>query len=194
MRELLLDAAKSLLWEGGYERMSPRKVLDRSGVGQGSLYHHFPSKRALAAAALVDVERELAAAAKAIFATEAPPLERVQAWLALERNGLAGCRLGRLANEAEILESEDLRGPMADYFGMILGLVTTALVQAAKRGELSDSASAPDIAATIVATVQGGYILSRALADPDAISRATRGAIALLNALTASGTQNCKRE
>lgn len=182
MRDVLLDAAKSLLWEGGYERMSPRKVLDRSGAGQGSLYHHFPTKRALAAAALIEVERELATAAEGVFASDAPPLDRIHTWLALERKGLAGCRLGRLVNEAEVFDSDDLRRPLSCYFEHILGLITAALDEAVKSGELPETTSTPDIAATVVATVQGGYTLSRALADPDAISRATRGASMLLSA------------
>lgn len=185
MREALVDAAKSLLWEGGYERMSPRKVLDRSGAGQGSLYHHFPTKRALAAAALTDVERELAATAESVFASDVPPLDRIRAWLALERNGLAGCRLGRLANEVEVLDSDDLRVPLASYLNRVLSLIASALAEAIERRELPTTLSTPDVAAAIVATVQGGYTLSRALADSGAISRSTRGALALLNASAA---------
>ncbi len=188
MGETLLDAAKSLLWEGGYEKMSPRKVLDRSGVGHGSLYHHFPTKRALAAAALVDVERELTEAAEKIFASEAPPLERIRRWLALERNGLAGCRLGRLANEAEVIDHDDLRMPIADYFARVLELVRVALAEAADRNEFPSQLSTSDVAAALVAIVQGGYTLSRALGDRDAIARTTKGAIALLDASTATST------
>ena len=40
------------MWERGYADTSPRDVRERSGVGQGSIYHHFPTKRDLALAAL----------------------------------------------------------------------------------------------------------------------------------------------
>ena len=44
-RDKLIEATKSLLWEVGYESMSPKTILKRSGAGQGSLYHHFEGKK-----------------------------------------------------------------------------------------------------------------------------------------------------
>lgn len=190
MRTELLDAAKALLWEGGYERMSPRKVLERSGAGQGSLYHHFPTKRALAAAALVEVERELVESAERVLGGDAPPLDRVRAWLALERNGLKGCRLGRLANEVEVLGSDELRSALAGYFNRVLALLTATLSEAKERNELRASAAPADLAAALVALVQGGYVLSRALANEKLISRATRGAMSLLDAAAHSSSRS----
>jgi AcrR family transcriptional regulator len=182
MRTELLDAAKALLWEHGYERMSPRKVLERSGAGHGSLYHHFPTKRALAAAALGEIERELIASAGRALGGDAPPLDRLRAWLALERDGLKGCRLGRLANDVEVLGADELRATLAAYFDAVLFLVEAALDEARRRDELPGRIVPEEIAAALVATVQGGYVLSRALNDADAILRATRGATALLDA------------
>jgi Bacterial regulatory proteins, tetR family len=40
-RELLVETMSDLLWERGYADTSPRDVRERSGVGQGSMYHHF---------------------------------------------------------------------------------------------------------------------------------------------------------
>ena len=47
-RELLIDTMKQLLWERGYDATSPNQVLERSGVGKGSFYHHFKGKKDLA--------------------------------------------------------------------------------------------------------------------------------------------------
>ena len=44
----LVKAAKKLMWERGYEGVSPRDLLDESGAGHGSLYHHFKGKLNLA--------------------------------------------------------------------------------------------------------------------------------------------------
>lgn len=38
--------------ERGYTATSPRLVLDRAGLGKGSLYHHFDTKQDLALAAI----------------------------------------------------------------------------------------------------------------------------------------------
>ena len=43
-RERLVVAMSELMWERGYAATSPRGVRERSGVGQGSMYHHFPGK------------------------------------------------------------------------------------------------------------------------------------------------------
>ena len=59
-RESLVEAARELYADNGVAATTPRQVLARSGVGQGSLYHHFPSKRDLAVAAVTrTVDRAL---------------------------------------------------------------------------------------------------------------------------------------
>ncbi len=183
MRTAILNAAKNLLWEEGYESMSPRKVMDASGAGQGSLYHHFRGKKQLASEVLGEVEAELVSAAETIFAHGSPPLERLRAYLLLERNGLKGCRLGRLANETEVLANPGLRLPIASYFEKVENLVCQALTEAQAQGDLSPSLLPEDLAVTLVATVQGGFLMSRALNDPSAIKKATEGAWGLLEAL-----------
>jgi AcrR family transcriptional regulator len=47
-KQKLVAAASALLAERGYEATSPKMILDRAGIGQGSLYHHYDGKEALA--------------------------------------------------------------------------------------------------------------------------------------------------
>jgi len=178
----LIEATKSLLWDIGYESMSPRKVLAKSGAGQGSLYHHFKGKKDLAAAALGEVETEMRADFDRIFAADKPPLQRLTDYLKLNRNGLKGCRLGRLANESSIVDTA-LRWPLAAYFRHVEEVVARAVAEAVAAGELDKTARPREIAAALVATVQGGYILSRVHNDPGHVRRATNGAVAMLDAL-----------
>jgi len=75
----LVKAAKKLMWERGYEGVSPRDLLDESGAGQGSLYHHFGGKTELFLALWDDYQNEherlvAAAVAKARKAGENDPL------------------------------------------------------------------------------------------------------------------------
>ncbi len=179
-RQDILEAAKSLLWSDGYSAMSPRKVMDASGAGQGSLYHHFRSKGALAEAALDAVADELIEAAEAMFAETVAPLDRIKAYLLLERDGLKGCRLGRLANEAEVLGDPALRARLHRYFARIEDLLGASLRAAQADGTLPVSLDIDDLAAMLAASVQGGFLLSRAKADSAEVQRATRGAWTLL--------------
>ncbi len=179
-REHLISAAKELLWERGYEAMSPRAVQQRSGAGQGSFYHHFASKADLAATALSEVADEMREAFNAVLHTDKPPLVRVREYLRQPREGLRGCRLGRLTQEAA-LSQEALRRPIASYFLYTEEELSATLKQAQRMGALSETIDPTDLAATLIAIVQGGYVLSRALQDPQQMDKAIRGALALLD-------------
>ncbi|UGT63399.1 TetR/AcrR family transcriptional regulator [Nocardia asteroides] len=47
-RERILQAALECFNEDGYDRTSVARIRDRSGVSNGALFHHFPSKEAIA--------------------------------------------------------------------------------------------------------------------------------------------------
>lgn len=182
-RETLVDTAKQLLWDIGFEAMSPRKILDRSGAGQGSLYHHFSGKQDLAATALDEMRAEMCDKVDAVFDKAIPPMARMRAYLTAARDGVKGCRLGRLANETA-LSDDALRDPIDRYFRHVENRVLETLQEAAANGEIrTDSLPLPDVAALIVASVQGGYVLSRVQQDPDRVRHATAGALRLLESL-----------
>ncbi len=182
-REKLLSTTKDLLWEIGYESMSPRRVLDASGAGQGSLYHHFKGKLDLAATALEEVEVEMKEKFDSFFDPALPPLERIHRFLQATRDGVRGCRLGRFANESAIAE-EALRKPIAEYFLYVEKQIHAALEEAIEEGSLPVNTSTRDVALTIMSSVQGGFILSRVHKDPSYVTRATAGAAALLKNLS----------
>jgi AcrR family transcriptional regulator len=184
-RQAILDAAKKLLWLQGFEAMSPRDVMDESGAGQGSLYHHFRSKKDLAAAALDEIEEELTRSARETFGAERAPLLRIKAYLLKARDGLNGCRLGRLANERAVLDDVDLRARLDRYFRVVVGLLEEALAEARRDGALPKRTKIGDLATLLLASVQGGFVVSRATHDADAVTRATRGAWSLLSGLAA---------
>jgi TetR/AcrR family transcriptional regulator, transcriptional repressor for nem operon len=186
MKDALMQAAKDLLWQDGYARMSPGRVLAASGAGHGSLYHHFAGKPGLAKAAIVDIEAELSAIARSLFDPAMPPLERLHAYLTLDRNGLKGCRLGRLANEADVLNSPELSEPIARYFALVHGLISCALDEAVLNGQLRCSLDAPATASMLLAVIQGGYVIARASQDDQQIDAATGAAWAMLEELRTS--------
>lgn len=182
-REAIVAAAKTLLWERGYEATSPRDVLALSGAGQGSLYHHFPGKREVAAAAHGEMAAEEIAAIDALFARDTPPLDRVRAYLTRERQALRGCRLGRLANEAA-MEEPALREPVAAYLGHIQTSLRESLEEARDAGHLAPGLAPEALAAALLAIVEGGYVLARVHWDAAAMRAAIDGGVQLLAAVT----------
>lgn len=181
-RENLITAAKELLWERGYEAMSPRAVQERSGAGQGSFYHHFAGKAELAATALNEVADEMQETFNTALHSDKPPLERVRDYLKQPREALLGCRLGRMAQE-EVLNQQALRHPISSYFLYTQQEIAAALKQAQNGGSLSESTDTTNIATMLVAVVQGGYVLARALQDPQQMDQAINGALALLDTI-----------
>jgi AcrR family transcriptional regulator len=183
-RESLIDAAKELLWERGYDAMSPADVLRVSGVGQGSLYHHFTGKADLAATAVQEVATEMELETEAILQTDKPAVERLRDYLMKSRAALLGCRLGRLAYDPQIVQLDPLRAPVASYFASVERMLTTVLLEAQQEGSIEPDLHAADLATSLVAVVQGGYVLARANQDPARLDRATRGALSLLDGVS----------
>ncbi|WP_173087855.1 TetR/AcrR family transcriptional regulator [Devosia sp. 1635] len=84
-RALLLEAAKRVLNEKG-AAVSLNEIAQAAGVGNGTLYRHFPTRAALVAAVCQEDARELINAATHLAATRAP-LEALSAWM----NAFIGC-------------------------------------------------------------------------------------------------------
>jgi TetR/AcrR family transcriptional regulator, transcriptional repressor for nem operon len=174
-RDALVIAAKELLWERGYEATSPRDILERAGAGQGSLYHHFPGKLELALTALEEMKAEESAAMDAVFAADKPPLQRIDDYLSRERDALRGCRLARLAGET-MMENPRFRQAIADYLERIEGHLRVALDEAQVRGEIQPGLDAGNLAAMLLAVVEGGFVMARTHWDAARMTRALDGA------------------
>ena len=178
----IVNAAKELLLEIGYESMSPRKVLERSGAGQGSLYHHFSGKKHLAQTVLDEVAEELKVEFHKIFKNDKlTPVEKLDLYLAKPRKGLVGCKMGRLSNEKAFVD-DDLRQPLEKFFKFALAEIKNQVDQAIKDGVFPADAPADAIAHMVMATIQGGYVLSKSTSDAAAVNISSNGARALLKA------------
>jgi TetR/AcrR family transcriptional repressor of nem operon len=179
-RDQLVEAAKELLWEVGYEAMSPRDIQARSAAKPGSLYHHFPSKLAIAEAALDEAAAEDIARLEEVFSGGSPPLETVRRYLLLKRDAFRGCRFGRLVHEASI-EHEELRRPVAVYFDALRNHFARSLAQAQSEGTLRPALDPEKLAISLMALIQGGYVLARTFQDEALFHQAVEGALALIS-------------
>jgi AcrR family transcriptional regulator len=81
-RARLLAAARSLFAERGYAGTTTARLARQAGVAEGTVFHHFPSKRALLAAVAADYGRGLA---QHMFAQAAPPGSELDAEPILRR-------------------------------------------------------------------------------------------------------------
>jgi AcrR family transcriptional regulator len=78
-REEILDAAARLFAQRGYSETDTQVLIDKLGVGKGTLYRYFPSKRELFLATADRVMRRLRAYVDEALAKVTDPFERVDA-------------------------------------------------------------------------------------------------------------------
>lgn len=143
-----------------------------SGVGQGSFYHHFDSKAALASAALASLAQEMCDQFDGL--TDEDGLAVARAFLTLERDALGGCRIGRITMEASLADDR-IREPITEYFAHIRSRLTAAF-------RLLDLSIEPEALADLaVAAVQGGYVIARATGDTNAQNNATTALLAIID-------------
>jgi TetR/AcrR family transcriptional regulator, transcriptional repressor for nem operon len=176
----LITATKTLLWEKGYDATSPRAIQELSSAGQGSFYHHFKSKKDLAAAAMETVVEERIEDFDEVFGDSGPVIERIEGFLRVPREALKGCRIGRMVWDSAINE-DDLRRPIEKYFRHIESRLVAALEEALASGEIQAIVPPEHIAAVILASIQGALTLGRAMQDPQYYARTIQGAVSFIN-------------
>jgi TetR/AcrR family transcriptional repressor of nem operon len=179
-RDRLVESTRALLWERGYVGTSPRAILDRAGVGQGSLYHHFEGKPAIALAAVEASAAELTAKAEEQLSRPGTAVERVTGFLRREREVLKGCPIGGLTQDPEIAGITALHQPVERTLAWLRDRITEVIVEGQGAGELPAGLVAADVSATIVAVLQGGYVLARAAGGTEPFDAAVSGILALL--------------
>ncbi|MEK8228507.1 TetR/AcrR family transcriptional regulator [Oerskovia sp. M15] len=150
-------------------RDEPRQVLEVSGVGQGSLYHHFPTKHDLSLAAISATTQEaLASVADDLEDMDRSP--RNASWPTWSGHDERSRVQGRAPDERPV--GHDGRGaalPVHDYFSDLVARVQEVFEETGLPDDV-----ARDRAYAAVAIVQGGYVLARALDDPGALRGRSR--------------------
>ncbi|GGL86239.1 TetR family transcriptional regulator [Streptomyces fumigatiscleroticus] len=178
--ERLIESTRELLWERGYVGTSPKAILERAGAGQGSMYHHFKGKPDLALAAIRRTAEEMRAAAERVLGGPGTPYERIEAYLRRERDVLRGCPVGRLTMDPDIVASDELRAPVDETLDWLRGRIAGIVEEGRAQGHFASRLDAGEVAAAVVATVQGGYVLARASGSPAAFDAGVRGLLSLL--------------
>ena len=152
-RRRIVEAAGAVFADLGYTGASTTEILARSGVTRGALYHHFPSKEAIANA-VVEAQNE---------ALVPPEHEiRLQAMINLTHGYTHRLRTDPMLRGAVRLAVE--QGPymtVVPYIGpqtVIAGL----LEEAAAHGELLPTVRPVEAARLIVGSYTGIQLLSQA--------------------------------
>ncbi|MEU1089884.1 TetR/AcrR family transcriptional regulator [Streptomyces sp. NPDC005576] len=178
----LIESTRELLWERGYTGTSPKAIQQRAGAGQGSMYHHFAGKPDLALAAIRRTAEEMRAKAEQQFSVPGTAMERVTAYLRRERDVLKGCPVGRLTQDPDVMTDPMLRAPVEETLAWLRERLSDVLDEGRERGELDAALDPRATATTVVAVLQGGYVLARAADSVGPFDQAIAGVLGMLNA------------
>ena len=181
-----MQTMSELMWERGYAATSPREVREQSGVGQGSMYHHFPSKRDLALAALERNCADLLPTTEELLGRPGDPMEKLTAYLSRPLPALKGCKVGRMTQDPLVAGDPELLKPIADAFATVHDALAGVIREAIELGQLDPDLDPDRLAYLLTATIQGGYVLSIAAQDAALSMEARAGALELLRACAAN--------
>jgi AcrR family transcriptional regulator len=187
--ERLIESTRELLWERGYTGTSPKEIQRRAGAGQGSMYHHFTGKPDLALAAINRTAEEMRAKAEIQFSSTGTAVERITAYLRRERDVLKGCPIGRLTQDPDVMADRSLRAPVEQTLSWLRDRLAEILAEGRERGELPAGLDPRATAATVVAVLQGGYVLARAAESTVPFDQAVTGVLSLLAAHTSAAAK-----
>jgi TetR/AcrR family transcriptional regulator, transcriptional repressor for nem operon len=186
-RERIVGAASTLILEHGVEAAKLEDIQDAAHVSASQLYHYFEDKSALILA-VIDHQTEV------VLGAHRPVLERLDSFDALEewrdsivasiesQHCVGGCPLGSLASG--LAESDPLaRAALANSFAEWERLLRVGIETMRDHGELRADVDAESLAVGILASIQGGLLLSQTRRDSAAVHTAVDMVIAYLKTL-----------
>lgn len=136
-RSRILDAARASLAESGDASM--QSIAKRAGIGQGTLYRHFPTREAL----VLEVHRhdvaELVGAAPALLAQH-PPRQALRLWL--DRLAVYGQIKRGLAGALHTATYRQLAG---EGYGPVIGAISMLLGAGQEAGMIRDDIEAEEV-------------------------------------------------
>jgi len=167
-RERIVERAADLFAERGVAGTSVDEVLTAAKAGKGQFYHYFRNRDELAAAAVgyrcaqvVDGLTDALGDVSSLAGLE----QALAGFIAeFEQTGLPGCPIGTLATEIAG-RNEAARMEAAAGFDAWERLLADALERMRQRGELRADAQPAVLATGLLASIEGGMVLSQARKD-----------------------------
>jgi AcrR family transcriptional regulator len=184
-RERIVERAAELFAERGIAATTVDEVLAAAGVGKGQFYHYFRGRDELAAAAVGHRCAQVVAGlteALGSVSSLAGLEEALEGFIAgFEQAGMPGCPIGTLAAEVAG-RNEDARLQAAAGFDAWERLLADALERMRQRGELRADAPPAVLATGLLASIEGGMVLSQARKDMASLRVAVEAGLARVRA------------
>ena len=178
-----MERAADLFAERGIAGTSLDEVLAAAKAGKGQFYHYFRSRDELAAAAVGHRCAQVLAGLTQVLGgvSSLAELERALAGFVagFEQMGLPGCPIGTLATEVAG-RNEDAQLQAAAGFDSWERLLADALERMRQRGELRADTEPTLLATGLLASIEGGMVLSQARKNIASLRTAVDTGLALV--------------
>lgn len=176
-RERIIDAAASLMLDKGYAATTVDEIVADAGVAKGSVYHFFDSKEGVGLAALEGYfQRGRDVIMNGPFTTVDDPVERGLALVdhvrAVSRQLWAhGCLAGSFAVELSAV-SPAIRKVIAAWFKQFEQWLASYFEPITEASHASDVPTGAELAAQLLAVIEGGIVMGRARGDSKRLAAA----------------------
>jgi len=179
-REKILDSAQALVYQHGFVATSIDKVIEGAEITKGAFFYHFKCKADLGRALIKRyAERDLAHLDRTMARAEklsSDPRQQILIFIGLlqeDYEGLPdpvpGCLItSYLYERAEY--PEDVAEIAARTFEQWRHRVANKLGEAAEIREFDGRATPNELASTLLALIEGGFVLAKAQGDVNALT------------------------
>jgi TetR/AcrR family transcriptional repressor of nem operon len=183
-RQRIVAAAADVVADKGALGASLDDVGARAAASRSQLYHYFDDKTDLLRAVAEATNDTVLDAQGALFAgldTWAGLQRWVDSLVEMQehRGGRGGCPIANLVGQLGERD-EGIRAVLASGFDRWEGHIRAGLAAMVASGGLRPDTDVDWLAASTLASLQGGLILTQARRDPKALRRALDGALALV--------------
>ncbi|WP_408057548.1 TetR/AcrR family transcriptional regulator [Streptomyces chiangmaiensis] len=187
-RSRIVQAAAELFHVKGVNAVTLDDVRAASGTSKSQLYHHFADKDEL-------VRAVIAFQTEAILTRDRQYLERMNSFRALQRwtdtiinlnaiqDGAYGCPLGTIASARAGTDS-GARAMLEASFVEWVGVIAAGLRRMKENGSLQADADPDRLAVSLMAALQGGYLLAQTARDTTPMRIAIQMALDHINSYT----------
>ncbi|PZO44806.1 MAG: TetR/AcrR family transcriptional regulator [Leptolyngbya sp.] len=173
----IIEQAATLFNQQGYAGSSISDLMRVTGLQKGGIYNHFRSKDELALEAFAFAVERIQQSFRGALRGKRHAVDRLVAILGVYENFLAdppvqgGCPILNTA-----VESDDAYPALRERAQLAMdgwrSLIERIVTKGIARGELQPTADGQTVATILIATIEGGIMLSKLYDDPSHLERA----------------------
>jgi len=176
-RENILKTAESLILQKGFASTSIDEIIHQTNITKGGFFYHFQGKNDLAKHLMLRYQREDEKFFTSLFdrAEELSddPLQQMLIFLKLMSEAMAnlpdvhpGCLVASFTSESQLL-NDDVKQVTAECILSWRAMFEQRLHNINKQYTMRDRSAESELADMLTSIIEGGIIVSRALAKPE---------------------------